>query len=93
MKIRPLGDKVLVQRLEEPAQRGPIVVPETAKERPQRGKVIEVGPGRVDKNGTRIPPAVKVGDTVLFAKWAGNEWTIEGKEYLFLSEDEILAVL
>ncbi len=93
MKIRPLGDKVLVQRLEEPSQRGPIVLPETAKERPQRGKVIEVGPGRLDKQGKRIPPTVKVGDTVLFAKWAGNEWTIDGQDYLFLSEDEILAVL
>ncbi|MCR4440272.1 MAG: co-chaperone GroES [candidate division KSB1 bacterium] len=93
MKLRPLGDKILVQRVEEPAQRGPIVVPDTAKERPQRGKVIAVGTGRIDKQGKRIPPSVKVGDTVLFAKWAGNEWTIEGEEYLFLTEDEILAVL
>ncbi|MBC7187737.1 MAG: co-chaperone GroES, partial [Calditrichaeota bacterium] len=89
----PIGDKILVQRLEEPAQRGPIVVPDTAKERPQRGKVIAVGTGRIDKQGKRVPPSVKVGDVVLFAKWAGNEWTIEGEEYLFLTEDEILAVL
>lgn len=93
MNIRPLGDKILVQRLEEPAQRGAIVVPDTAKERPQRGKVIAVGKGRVDKQGKCVPPAVKVGDTVLFAKWAGNEWTIDGEDYLFLTEEEILAVL
>jgi len=93
MKIRPLGDKILVQRLEEPAQRGPIVVPDTAKERPQRGKVIAVGQGRIDKQGKRVPPMVQVGDTVLFAKWAGHEWTIDGEDYLFLTEEEILAVL
>ncbi len=93
MNIRPVGDKILVQRLEEPAQRGAIVVPDTAKERPQRGKVIAVGRGRVDKHGKSVPPTVKVGDIVLFAKWAGNEWTIDGEDYLFLTEDEILAVL
>ncbi|MER3484296.1 MAG: co-chaperone GroES [Meiothermus sp.] len=93
-KMKPLGDRVLVQRVEEePKTRGGIVLPDSAKEKPQRGKVIAVGSGRVLDNGTKIPLEVKVGDTVLFAKYGGTEVEIDGTEYIVLSERDLLAVM
>lgn len=94
MKIRPLHDRVIVQRLEEEEKtKGGIIIPDTAKEKPQEGKVIAVGPGKILENGTKIPLDVKVGDRVLFGKYAGTEIKIEGEEYLMMREDDILGVV
>jgi len=94
MKIRPLHDRVIVQRLEEEeSTKGGIIIPDTAKEKPQEGKVIAVGPGKILENGTKIPLDVKVGDRVLFGKYAGTEIKIEGEEYLMMREDDILGVV
>ncbi|MBE3575074.1 MAG: co-chaperone GroES [Firmicutes bacterium] len=95
MRIKPLADRVVVQLLdtEEKTQSG-IVIPDTAKEKPQQGKVLAVGPGRWDDEGKRqIPMAVKEGDHVLFAKYAGTEVKLDGEEYLILRESDILAVI
>ena len=92
--LRPLGDRVVVKRIEEEAKtKGGIVLPDTAKEKPQRGKVIAVGSGRVLDNGTKLPLEVKEGDTVVFAKYGGTEIEIDGEEYIILSERDLLAVL
>jgi len=94
MTIRPLHDRVLVRRLEEEEQKvGGIIIPDTAKEKPQQGEVIGVGNGRLLENGERVPLDVKVGDRILFGKYAGADVKIDGEEYLILREDEILAVL
>ena len=94
MKIRPLHDRVLVRRLEEDEQKvGGIIIPDTAKEKPQQGEVIGVGNGKLLENGERVPLDVKVGDRILFGKYAGADVKIDGEEYLILREDEILAVL
>ncbi|MCJ7729583.1 MAG: co-chaperone GroES [Sedimentisphaerales bacterium] len=94
MKIRPLADKVLVQRLEaENKTAGGIVLPDTAKEKPQRGKVVSVGDGKVLEDGTVRKLQVKKGDTVLFTSYAGTEIKMDGKEYLILSESDIMAVV
>jgi chaperonin GroES len=94
MDIQPLHDKVVVQRIEEQEQvRGGIIIPDTAKEKPQRGKVIAVGKGKVLADGRRREPAVKKGDRILFSKWGGNEIKMDNQEYLILTEDEILAVI
>jgi chaperonin GroES len=94
MKIRPLHDRVLVRRLEEEEQKvGGIIIPDTAKEKPQQGEVIGVGNGKLLENGERVPLDVKVGDRILFGKYAGADVKIDGEEYLILREDEILAVL
>jgi chaperonin GroES len=94
MKIRPLADKVLVQRLEaENKTSGGIVLPDTAKEKPQKGKVVSVGDGKVLEDGTVRKLQVKKGDTVLFTSYAGTEIKIEGKEYLIMSESDIMAVV
>ncbi len=94
MKIRPLHDRVLVRRLEEEEQRvGGIIIPDTAKEKPQQGEVIGVGNGKLLETGERVPLDVKVGDRILFGKYAGADVKIDGEEYLILREDEILAVL
>jgi len=95
LNIKPLGNRVLVKRLEEEMQKtaGGIIVPDTAKEKPQRGKVVAVGPGRMTDEGDRIKVEVKVGDEILFGKWSGSEITIDGDEYLFMKDDDILAVL
>jgi chaperonin GroES len=91
--IRPLADRVVVEPgPEEDVTPGGIVLPDTAKEKPQKGKVIAVGSGRLLENGQRAPMTVKVGDTVLYSKYGGNEVTLEGKEYLILEEDQVLAV-
>jgi chaperonin GroES len=94
MKIRPLADKVLVQRLEaETKTAGGIVLPDTAKEKPQRGKVVAVGSGKVLDDGTVRKMQVKKGDTVLFTSYAGTDVKIDGKEHLIMTESDILAVI
>jgi chaperonin GroES len=93
MNIRPLHDRIIVERLEEGEQRvGGILIPDTARERPQQGTVIAAGNGRVLENGARIPLDVKAGNVILFGKYAGQEIKLEGKEYLIIKEDEVLAV-
>jgi chaperonin GroES len=92
--IRPLHDHVLIKRLEEGEQvRGGIVIPDTAKEKPQQGEVKAVGNGKLLQTGERTPPQVKAGDRILFGKYSGSEVKIEGEEYLIVKEDEILGVL
>jgi chaperonin GroES len=94
MKIRPLADKVLVQRLEaETKTAGGIVLPDSAKEKPQRGKIVSVGEGKLLDDGTRNKVQVKKGDIVLFTSYAGTEIKIEGKEYLIMDESDIMAII
>ena len=94
VKLQPLGDRVVVQPAErEETTKSGIVIPDTAKEKPQRGSVIAVGKGRRDDDGDRIPMDVAVGDTVLFAKYAGTEFKFEDEEYLILSARDILAIV
>src|SRR3989338_8579221 len=93
-KVRPLEDNVLIEPLErEQLAASGIVIPDTSKEKPQEGKVIAVGPGKTTDEGKLIIPAVQVGDRVLYKKWGGNEIKIEGKEYLVVKSDDILAVV
>ncbi len=94
MALRPLHDRVLVKRVDEgESQVGGIIIPDTAKEKPQRGEVVAVGAGKLLKSGQRASLDVKSGDTILFGKYSGSETKIDGVEYLILREDEILAVL
>jgi chaperonin GroES len=95
MKVAPLADRVVVKPLEEgETMRGGLYIPDTAKEKPQQGEIVAVGPGRVDeKSGNRVPMEVKVGDKVLYAKYAGSEVTIDGEQRLILRESDVLAVL
>ncbi len=94
MQIRPLHDRVLVRRLEEAEQKvGGIIIPDSAKEKPQQGEVVAVGNGKLLENGERVPLDVKAGDRILFGKYSGSDIKIDGEEYLILREDEILAVL
>jgi chaperonin GroES len=94
MKMRPLHDRILVERVEEQEQRvGGIIIPDTAKEKPQQGRVVAVGKGRVTDKGEVVPLDVKTGDTVLFGKYAGTEIKIEGREYLIVREDEVLGIV
>jgi chaperonin GroES len=94
MNVRPLHDRLIVQRLEEDEQRvGGIIIPDTAKEKPQQGKVIAVGKGKIEKDGRVTPLDVKVGDTVLFGKYGGQEIKLDGEEYLIMREEEILGVI
>jgi chaperonin GroES len=94
MKVRPLHDRVIVQRLDEGEQKiGGIIIPDTAKEKPQQGKVIAAGNGKTKDDGKRVPLDVKEGDTILFGKYSGQEIKIEGEEHLIMREDEVLAVL
>ena len=93
-KWKPLADKVLIRRIEESDQKvGGIVIPDTAKEKPQQGEVIAVGPGRVNEKGKRIPPEVKKGQKVLFGKYSGTEIAAADEEYLFIDADDIMAIL
>lgn len=93
-KLQPLGDKLIIERLEaETKTKGGIVLPDTAKEKPKEGKIIAVGVGKLLDNGKRQSPAVKVGDRVIFASYAGTEVKIEGNEYMVMTEDDILAVV
>ena len=94
MEIRPLNDRVLVVRTEEEEKTpGGIIIPDTAKEKPQEGKVVAVGPGKVGDNGKIIPPDVKKNDRVLFGKYAGNEIELNGVEHLIMREDDILGII
>jgi chaperonin GroES len=95
MKLQPLGDKVVVQATEDAESRTPsgLVIPDTAKEKPQIGEVIAVGPGARDDDGERIPMDVSVGDKVLYSKFAGTEVKLDSEEYLVLSERDLLAVV
>ena len=93
-KIKPLQDRVIVRRIEEKEQvRGGIIIPDTAKEKPQEGEVIAVGNGKLLDSGIRIEPGVKAGDKVLFGKYSGTEIKLDGEEYLILREDEILGII
>ena len=94
MTFRPLGDRVVVRRVEEEAKtKGGIIIPDTAKEKPQEGEVVAVGPGARDEDGKRIPMDVKAGDRILFGKWSGSEVKIDGEELLIMKESDILGVL
>ena len=94
MKITPLNDKLVVQRLEaEDKTAGGIILPDNAKEKPKQGKILSVGDGKVLENGSRAAFQVKAGDKVLFTSYAGTEVTVDGKEYLIMTEDDILAVV
>ncbi|RLA86235.1 MAG: co-chaperone GroES [Deltaproteobacteria bacterium] len=95
MKVVPLQDRVLIERIEQPEEKSPggIIIPDTAKEKPMEGKVIAVGKGRIKEDGTVIPLDVKVGDRVIFSKYAGTEIKIDGKEYLIMREDDILGII
>ena len=94
MELRPLHDRVVIKRLTEgEVKRGGIIIPDTAKEKPQEGEVIAVGSGKLLGTGERMPPEVKAGDRILFGKYSGSEVKLDGEEYLILKEDEILGVL
>jgi chaperonin GroES len=94
MKVRPLHDRVLVRRIEEKESvRGGIIIPDTAKEKPQEGEVIAVGNGKILDNGTKVALDVKAGDKILFGKYSGTDIKVDGEEYLILREDEVLAVI
>ena len=94
MNVRPLHDRIIVQRLEEGEQRiGGIIIPDSAKEKPQQGKVIAAGNGKVKDDGKRVALDVKSGDLILFGKYSGQEIKLDGEEYLIMREDEVLAVL
>src|SRR4249920_1692020 len=93
MNVRPLHDRIIVQRLEESEQRsGAIIIPDSAKEKPQQGKVLAAGLGRSNDEGKRIPLEVKAGDLILFGKYSGQEIKLEGIEYLIMKEDDVLAI-
>jgi chaperonin GroES len=94
MKVKPLHDRILVKRIEEGEQVvGGIIIPDTAKEKPQQGKVVAVGAGKVDDKGKRVPLDVKDGDTILFGKYSGQEIKLDGEEFLIMREDEVLGVI
>jgi chaperonin GroES len=94
MALRPLHDRILVRRIEEEEQKvGGIIIPDSAKEKPQQGKVVAVGAGKPDKDGKRIALDVKQGDTILFGKYSGQEVKVDGEDYLIMREDEVLAVV
>ncbi len=93
-KIKPLADRVVVTPLEEDEQmRGGLYIPDTAKEKPQQGKIVAVGPGKLSDEGVRVEPDVEVGQTVLYGKYSGTDVTIDGEEFLILRESDILAVM
>ena len=93
MAVQPLSDRILVERLEDQAEKiGSLYVPDTAKEKPQQAKVVEVGPGKQADNGDRIPMEVSKGDTILISKYGGTEIKVEGKEMLIIRQDDVLAV-
>jgi chaperonin GroES len=94
MNIRPLHDRIIIQRLEEGEQKvGGIIIPDTAKEKPQQGKVIAAGSGKTKDDGKRIPLDVTAGDTILFGKYSGQEIKLDGEDYLIMKEDEVLAII
>ncbi len=94
MKVKPLQDRVLIKRVEEETKtKGGIIIPDTAKEKPQEGLVVAVGSGKVTDKGNRVTPEVKKGDRILFGKYSGTEIKVDGEEHLILREDDILAIL
>src|SRR5216684_3260784 len=94
MHVRPLHDRILIQRLDEGEQKvGGIIIPDTAKEKPQQGKVIAAGNGKTKDDGKRIPLDVAAGDTILFGKYSGTEIKLDGEDYLIMREDEVLAII
>jgi chaperonin GroES len=94
MKVKPLQDRILIKRVEEETKtKGGIIIPDTAKEKPQEGLVVAVGPGKVTDTGKRVTPEVKAGDRILFGKYSGTDIKVDGVEHLILREDDILAVL
>ncbi len=94
MQVKPLADRVLIKPMEaSEMKKGGIIIPDTAKEKPQEGEIIEVGPGRVTDDGKKIPLEVKKGDKVLYGKYSGTEVTIDDKEYIIMRESDILAVI
>ena len=94
MKIRPLQDRIIVKRLEsEEKTKGGIIIPDSAKEKPMEGKVVAVGPGKVNDAGKRVAPEVKAGDTILFGKYSGTEIKIDGEEHLIMREDDIMGII
>ena len=94
MKVRPLHDRIIVQRIDEGEQKvGGIIIPDSAKEKPQQGKIIAAGKGRIEKDGKVTPLDVKAGDTILFGKYAGQEIKIDGNDYLIMREEEVLGVI
>jgi chaperonin GroES len=93
LSIKPLADRVIVEPMEAETMKGGIIIPDTAKEKPQQGKVVAVGPGRTADDGTRVAPEVKKSDIVLYGKYSGTEVSVEGGDYLILRESDILAIL
>jgi chaperonin GroES len=94
MNVRPLHDRIVVRRLEDGEQNvGGIIIPDTAREKPQRGTVIAAGSGAVREGGARVPPDVKTGDVIVFGKYPSQEITLDGEDYLIMREDEVLAVI
>ena len=94
MKFKPLHDRIVESRVDaEEKTAGGIIIPDTAKEKPQEGKIIAVGPGRRDKDGNLVPLDVKAGDRVLFSKWAGTEFKLDGQEHMIMKEDDILGIV
>ncbi len=94
IKLHPLHDRILVKRIEEEeARRGGIIIPDTAKEKPQEGKIVAVGKGKVTEDGTKTPLDVKAGDRILFGKYSGSEVKLDGEEYLIMKEEDVLGVL
>ena len=94
MNIRPLHDRIIIQRLDEGEQKvGGIIIPDTAREKPQQGKVIAAGTGKIRDDGTRQPPDVKAGDLILFGKYSGQEIRLDGEDYLIVREDEVLGII
>ena len=94
MKVRPLQDRLLVKRIEEEEKtKGGIIIPDTAKEKPQEGRVMAVGPGKIADDGKLVPLTVATGDRILFSKYAGTEIKLDGEEHLIVREDDVLAVL
>jgi len=93
MQVKPLADRIVLRPIEEDKTAGGIILPDTAKEKSMRGEVVAVGPGRLAENGERIKPEVKVGDVVIYSKYAGTEIEMDGQEYLILREGDVLAVI
>lgn len=94
MKFKPLGDRILVKRLEEEVKaKGGIIIPDTAKEKPQEGRVVSVGPGKLNEEGKRAPMEVKVDDKILFGKYSGTDIKIDDEEYLIMHQDDVLGII
>ncbi|MCP4291820.1 MAG: co-chaperone GroES [bacterium] len=93
LNIKPLADRVIVAPMEQETMKGGIIIPDTAKEKPQQGKIVAAGPGVVRENGDRVALEVSVGDTVMYGKYSGTEVSVEGEDYLILRESDVLAIL